>query len=110
MAERWTPGPWRVNKYGSVGAGDLGHEPIVAQVEPFYGADTQYGDHSANARLIAAGPDIYGALTSAAVALGHAGQLMMTGAISLPAGLVEEFADALAAANTALRKARGEQP
>ena len=45
-----------VNKYGSIGANDYGTKPIVAHVEPFYGADRQYGDHTANARLIAAAP------------------------------------------------------
>lgn len=58
MAElKFTPGPWRVNKYGSIGAGDLGHDPIVAVTEPFYGTDKRHGSHAANARLIAAAPD-----------------------------------------------------
>ncbi len=58
----WTPGPWRVNKYGSVGAGPYGAEPIVAKIEPFYGPDIVHGDHTANAHLIAAAPEMYEAL------------------------------------------------
>lgn len=54
-----TPGPWRVNKYGSIGAGERGTEPIVAMVEPFYSVDKRHGDHAANARLIAACPTMY---------------------------------------------------
>jgi hypothetical protein len=64
MAElKFTPGPWRVNKYGSVGAGVYGCDPIVATREFFYGVDERFGDHNANARLIAAAPDLYAALT-----------------------------------------------
>lgn len=60
MAEpKFTPGPWRINKYRSVGAGELGTAPIVAHVEPFYGDDRKYGDDDANARLIAASPDLH---------------------------------------------------
>jgi hypothetical protein len=58
----WTPGPWRVNKYGSIGAGKYGTEPVVAHIEPFYGEDHRFGDHTANAALIAAAPDLYQAL------------------------------------------------
>lgn len=57
-----TPGPWRVNKYRSIGAGEHGTKPIVAHVEPFYGDDTRYGDDTANARLIAAAPELLAAL------------------------------------------------
>lgn len=57
-----TRGPWKVNKYGSIGAGENGHEPIVANVEPFYGTDRKHGDHQANARLIAAAPKLLEAL------------------------------------------------
>ena len=52
-----TPGPWSVNKYGSVGAGKFGTWPIIAAIEPFYGEDRKHGDHTANARLIAAAPE-----------------------------------------------------
>lgn len=58
----WTKGPWKVNKYGSVGAGATGAAPIVANIEPFYGEDQRHGDHCANASLIAAAPDLYAAL------------------------------------------------
>ena len=58
----WTPGPWKVNKYGSIGAGPLGHTPIVAHAEPFYGEDTRDGDSGANARLLAAAPEMCEAL------------------------------------------------
>jgi hypothetical protein len=63
-AQKWTPGPWGLNKYGSVGAGAGWHVPIVATVEPFYGVDERFGDHKANARLIAAAPDLYLALAA----------------------------------------------
>lgn len=53
-----TPGPWRINKYGSVGAGATGIQPIIAEIQPFYGPDLIYGNHEANARLIAAAPDM----------------------------------------------------
>ena len=59
-----TQGPWRINKYGSIGAGERGTEPIVAIVEPFYSVDRRHGDHAANARLIAAAPDMLEALTA----------------------------------------------
>jgi hypothetical protein len=58
----WTKGPWKVNKYGSVGAGATGAAPIVAHIEPFYGEDQRHGDDCANASLIAAAPDLYAAL------------------------------------------------
>ena len=64
MSDKWTKGPWRVNKYGSVGAGEYGTQPIITTVEPFYGPDKKYGDHVANARLIAAAPDMLEALTA----------------------------------------------
>jgi len=57
-----TPGPWKVNKYGSVGGGQYGTLPIVATVEPLEGPDTKYGSHAANARLIAAAPDLLASL------------------------------------------------
>lgn len=60
----FTPGPWGVNKYGSIGAGKFFAHPTVATVEPFYGEDTVHGDHVANARLIAAAPEMYEALTA----------------------------------------------
>jgi hypothetical protein len=58
----WTPGPWGVNKYGSIGAGAGWHGPIVACVEPFYGVDERWGSHKANACLIAAAPELYEAV------------------------------------------------
>lgn len=61
MKSRFTPGPWRINKYGTVGAGEFGQAPVVAAIEPFYGTDQRFGDHSANARLIAAAPDLLNA-------------------------------------------------
>lgn len=54
-----TPGPWRVNKYGSIGAGECGTKPIVATVEPFFG---KHGNDGDNARLIAAAPEMLAAL------------------------------------------------
>ena len=61
-----TPGPWSVNKYGSIGAGEHGTAPVVAHVEPFFaGPDT-----GANASLIAAAPDMLAALEAALVYLG----------------------------------------
>jgi hypothetical protein len=59
---KWTRGPWRNNKYGSIGAGPLGHTPIVAIIEEFYGEDRSDGDSSANANLIASAPELYEAL------------------------------------------------
>lgn len=47
-----TPRPWRINKYGSIGAGQFGTEPIVAHIEPLFGRDGDIGDHAANAALI----------------------------------------------------------
>jgi hypothetical protein len=59
---KWTPGPWRINKYGSVGAGETGVQPIIAEIQPFYGPDEIWGSHAMNAHMIAAAPDLYGAL------------------------------------------------
>ena len=54
-----TPGPWRVNKYGSIGAGEFGTTPIVGSAEGLWGSDAEkYGDHCANARLMAAAPEM----------------------------------------------------
>mgnify|MGYP001389431823 CR=1 FL=1 len=55
IAEAATPGPWRVNKYGSIGAGELGIDPVIANVEPFWSKEERekYGDHGDNARHIA---------------------------------------------------------
>lgn len=62
---RHTPGPWMVNKYGSVGAGAYGVQPIIAQIEPFYGPEEVYGSHAANAWLIAAAPELLAACKAA---------------------------------------------
>jgi len=59
----WTPGPWKVNKYGSVGAGERGTTPVVLTAEPFYGPDKVYGSHWANLTLAAAAPTLYAALS-----------------------------------------------
>jgi hypothetical protein len=96
METKWTPGPWRVNKYGSVGAGETGALPIVAEVQPIYGADLRYGSHAANARLIAAAPELYEALEA-------------IGAVFLRRGTREEYDNAYRQAGiAALAKARGE--
>lgn len=68
-ATEWTPGPWCINKYRSIGAGEHGTEPVIAIIEPFYGSDRNLGDSSANARLIAAAPALYEALTDAIAGL-----------------------------------------
>ena len=88
-----TPGPWTVNKYRSIGAGEHGTRPIVAHVEPFYGTDRQYGDDTANARLIAAAPDMLAALCLAQDTL------------TPPRG--DEEQEALAAITAAIAKAQG---
>jgi hypothetical protein len=102
MAEmKWTPGPWGVNKYGSVGAGAHYHVPIVASVEPLYGVDQCFGSHAANARLIAAAPELYKALTA----------LMKIGPRPWMEGAQvtwETWIAAYEAAERALAKARGE--
>ncbi len=68
-----TEGPYRVNKYGSIGAGERGTAPIIATVEPFYGSDKVHGDHVDNAHLLAASWDMRNALLIVAKGLrtGH---------------------------------------
>lgn len=66
----FTPGPWGVNKFGSIGAGEFFAHPVVAHVEPFYGGDTVHGDPVANARLIAAAPTLYALLRHAVLYAG----------------------------------------
>ena len=51
---RPTRGPWAVNKYGSIGAGEFACKPIITQIEPFYGLGKIYGSDSANRALIVA--------------------------------------------------------
>jgi hypothetical protein len=97
-----TPGPWKVNKYGSIGVGIRGHEPIVASVEPLYGSDAQYGDHYANARLIAAAPELYEALATLVVlCLPYREEWLSDQAFA-------EMQKAHQTASAALAKARGE--
>lgn len=98
---KWTPGPWRINKYRSIGAGETGCQPIVAHIEPFYGEDRQFGDDGANAHLIAAAPDLYAALAEAEQ------QIEYLHANFSPTGTGEAV---LTRARIALAKARGEQP
>lgn len=62
-----TPGLLKENKYGSLGTGKFGTEPIVAKVEPFYGDDLKYGDHSLNRRQLMLS---WNAMQSSAEALG----------------------------------------
>lgn len=52
----FTPGPWGVNKYGSIGAGEFFKEPIVAMTEPLFDDPDRW---AANNSLIAAAPALY---------------------------------------------------
>ena len=60
----WTPGPWRVNRhrieYGPIIAGDGFCVAMVLRDPP---------EHGANARLIAAAPELLAALEAAAICL-----------------------------------------
>ena len=51
MAEH-TKTPWRINKYGSIGYGEFGTDPIVAHVELFFGNEADFHSHAANAAFI----------------------------------------------------------
>jgi hypothetical protein len=106
---KWTPGPWRINKYGSIGAGEFGSSPIVASIESFWGdAYLVEGDHQANARLIAAAPEMADALEPFSREANSYdpdeddSHIHIWGDIKLTLG-------DLRAARAALRKARGEQ-
>lgn len=63
-----TPGPWAVNRYITSGNQSLGFHitgPRDGSVSPVcVGEDTGYGEIDANARLIAAAPDLLVALRS----------------------------------------------
>jgi hypothetical protein len=52
-----TPGPWMVNKYGGVGAGEFGTNPCVIQSDGFIGEDREEADKA----LISAAPDLLAA-------------------------------------------------
>jgi len=97
---KWTPGPWKVNKYGSIGAGPLGHMPVVGYVEPFYGEDKRDGDSSANASLIAAAPELYEALTNLT--------RFCAAYRAIREDKSEHLARVISAARAAIAKARGE--
>lgn len=103
---KWTAGPWRINKYGSIGAGPLGHAPIVGYVEPFYGEDKRDGDSSANAQLIASAPELYEELMKSAIDMENMAKLLGE------RGLVD-FADDLRlsakSSRAILSKAHGEE-
>ncbi len=47
-----TPGPWRVNKYGGIGAGEFGTDPVIIN------SDGWDDGTEADIRLIAAAPDL----------------------------------------------------
>jgi hypothetical protein len=94
----FTPGPWRVNKYGSIGAGNFGIEPIVAVLEYFWDASH---DHSANGRLIAAAPELYAALSQLLHEVVQAG---------FDNAQDYNWPRSIADARAALYKARGERP
>ena len=105
----WTAGPWRVGAdltgicIGWPGEEDSlspecfsknGYAKTIAKVTHSPWADVT--EHVANARLISAAPDLYGALERCA--------LVLAGEVSHKSGLV----DALEAARAALTKARGQ--
>jgi len=64
-----TPGPWAVNRYITSGNQSLGFHitgPRDGSVSPVcVGEDTGYGEIDANARLIAAAPELLEALKKA---------------------------------------------
>lgn len=59
MDTKYTPGPWMVRSTGCVGTDDM----MVASVYPM--EDQNLEEHDANARLIAAAPELLEALRSA---------------------------------------------
>lgn len=101
MGARWTPGPWIVAE----GDGQYLWE-VRAPNEPAKARRTiarpSGRDRLANARLIAAAPDLAEALEQAAEALERAASAFRTEVAR------QTFLDEAAAARAALSKARGE--
>ena len=96
----WTEGPWEVGEVDDglwVSPPNRGQNVICDIVGRTFG---QVGDEDvANARLIAASPDLYEALVNTAQALA---------AIADGPGLIAQHLDALDMARTALKKANPE--
>ncbi len=55
---KWTPGPWKIRRSGCISAGDEG--ALVATTG--YRVEAGKNEDDANARLIAAAPEMYEAL------------------------------------------------
>lgn len=104
MSEKWTDGPWRVGEPDEFG--DIAIQPALSQLAVAVMVNGEImrlagraDEHAANAHLIAAAPDLYGALKQ------------FTGAW-LPnqkAWAISEMYEARDKALKAMAKARGEQ-
>ncbi|MCO5159650.1 MAG: hypothetical protein M9939_00820 [Mesorhizobium sp.] len=90
---KWTPGPWRIAGKGTIRAGQG------------WIADVNWRNRDANARLIAAAPDLAEALMAAKVVIGM---------MERPEGMGNEVNAALdarlAKIDAALSKAKGQTP
>ncbi len=99
MSEPWTKGPWRQGHGRDISEGTA---EVYAGDAKIAAANThpKTGDWYANARLIAAAPDLYNALADVLSAWeGKSGM-----------GTVFEMERALPSVRAALAKARGETP
>lgn len=96
---KWTPGPWRVGPVDdTVVTAPDGSE--IAAIDGDYNEPDLWPVMEANARLIAAAPDLYAALES---------QMRATTLALQSAGhSAQDVADCTAQARAALCKARGE--
>ena len=72
---KWTPGPWRINKEDDWGGVEITSESRVGMIEIAMLAVTFRGnigkEQRANARLIAAAPELYEALDAMLTRFGH---------------------------------------
>ena len=102
---KFTPGPWRLNKYGGLGSSSYGTALLIVDGGGWaHDWDRRERErHSADTALILAAPDLYAALEHSLFYFDRlANGDLRSEALS--------FADVRGNINDALRKARGEQP
>lgn len=101
MKAKHTPGPWHVQP-GRLHLVDDANGQGVADTHNYWRADSTEEREQANARLIAAAPDLLAALT-------HLLDMMHPHLLDLEGDMGRDLADAMQSARTALAKARGEE-
>ena len=99
-----TPGPWRLDEYGEVVGGKYGSP--ICELPPASMLAGSISEHTANARLITAAPDLLAALE----AIVSDEELIYTGGAytSLERAEMDSTIELAAKALNAIKKARGQ--